>query len=577
MKIARITLLVTAGLLALAACKREEPAVTATADANPLLAYVPGDTPYLAADLEPTPRDVVDAYLERFQPTFDMIQAMLDDLQLEIHSDGSAEMQQAALMAAVVNELDGKLNRAGLESLGLSLESHKAFYGMGVFPFARVALADAEALRAAIGRVEAEAGMVFPETTSGSASYYRLSGDDHPMGIYIAILPDHMAMGVFPTSLEDELLPNLLAQSQPNDGFDAGSALAEMNVDKGFLGYGSGFFDFRRIAAEIMLPESRTNRGLRDIEQFQTPSFDAGCVAEIGGLIDKAPRMVMGTTELTANAIGIKYQLEMEEALADALTGLVSDVPPAARDGGDLMDASLAIQAGRLRAFLLEQAMAYASNPFECDRLQALNQSANQALEQMNQPLPPFIGNLNGLRIRLQEVDFNQPAPETSRGLVVLEVEKPQMLVGSAQMLIPGLENLELEPGSDPVEVPQELMTLAVDGMHVHAVMSKDALGISMGENQAELLMGFLEADAENGGAFFSVEYDMAAQMQWQQTMSGAASDHSGEEGATAEAQEMMDLLNEMEQSYRDMLGRTRLELRFVPDGFEIHNRMTFN
>ena len=164
MKIARITLLVTAGLLALAACKREEPAVTATADANPLLAYVPGDTPYLAANLEPTPRDVVDAYLERFQPTFDMIQAMLDDLQLEIHSDGSAEMQQAALMAAVVNELDGKLNRAGLESLGLSLESHKAFYGMGVFPFARVALADAEALRAAIGRVEAEAGMVFPES-----------------------------------------------------------------------------------------------------------------------------------------------------------------------------------------------------------------------------------------------------------------------------------------------------------------------------------------------------------------------------------------------------------------------------
>ena len=39
----------------------------------------------------------------------------------------------------------------------------------------------------------------------------------------------------------------------------------------------------------------------------------------------------------------------------------------------------------------------------------------------------------------------------------------------------------------------------------------------------------------------------------------------------------MMDMLNEVEQSYRDMLGRARIELRFVPDGFEIHNRMTFN
>jgi hypothetical protein len=193
----------------------------------------------------------------------------------------------------------------------------------------------------------------------------------------------------------------------------------------------------------------------------------------------------------------------------------------------------------------------------------------------MNQPMPPFIGNINGFRLQLQEVDFQQPDPATSRGLLVLEVEKPQMLVGSAQMFIPGLEDLALEPGGEPVEVPQELMTVAVDGMHVSAAMSKNALAVSLGKDQSASLMAFLEADDDNDGAFLSVDYDMAAQMQFQDTMQNLAL-AAQDDQADPEAQQMMEMLREVEQSYRDMLGRSRLELRFVPDGFEIHSHATF-
>ncbi len=577
MKFSRTAILVTVGTLLLMACKSKEESALEAAPQNPLLSYVSADTPYLFANLEPTPSEVVDAYLGRFKPTFDLVQTMLDDLHVEIRSDGSSDMNHAALMVAIMNELDGKLNRAGLESLGLSLESHKALYGMGAFPVMRLALKDADALRAAIARVEAEAGFTFTARQAGEISYWRLAEGDEQGGVYIAILPDHLAIGLFPSALENEFLPEFLGQADPVGTFDANGALATLNREKGFLDYGSGYLDFHKLAAEFMLPDSRTNRGLSASGHALTPGFNEVCVTEINGLIDEVPRMVLGTMELSVDAIGIQYQFEMASGLASQLAHLVSDVPTAEESPDNMLAMSLAVQTGRLREFLLEKAMERVSQPFACEQLQTANEMANQALAQMNQPMPPFIGNINGLRLKLQDIDFTNPAPENARGIVVLEVEKPQMLVGSAQMFIPGLENLNLEPGGEPVEVPQELMTLSIDGMHISAAMSKDALALSMGKDQQAGLMGFLEQDGENEGTFFSVSYDMAAQMQFQDHMQAQASSAAAANGeVNPETQQVMDLMQEMADAYRDTLGRARVEFRFTPAGFEIYNQMTF-
>ena len=56
------------------------------------------------------------------------------------------------LMHAVLTEMDGKLNRPGLESMGFDLQSDKVIYGMGAFPVIRLGLSDAAALRATILR-----------------------------------------------------------------------------------------------------------------------------------------------------------------------------------------------------------------------------------------------------------------------------------------------------------------------------------------------------------------------------------------------------------------------------------------
>jgi len=578
MKFSRITVsaLLLGSALLLAACKGKDESA-AQAPTNPLLSFVPANAPYLFANLEPTPAAVIDAYLARFQPTLDMAQAMLEDISVEIRSDGSGNPSEAAVLSALLEEIDGKLNRPGLESLGLSLESHKAFYGMGVFPVVRVALKDPAALRAAIGRVETNSGATMPVLQAFGQSYWKIGGDHGQMAAYIAILPDHLAMGLFPPAAEDLFLAEFLGQQKPASPLEAQAALAELNRSKGFQPHGSGFVDLRRLVDEFLQADSRTSTALQASGHVALPAFDAVCAGEIRGLVAKAPRLVAGTTELTANAIGMRYQLELEPTLAGRLAKLVSDVPRAEDDPGYLVSMALAIQVGRLREFLLEKTTEWVNAPFQCQQLAGFNAMAEQLLVQLNRPMPPFIGNINGFRLKLASLDLDELAPQNASGILVLEVDKPQMLTGLAQSFVPGLENLQLEPGGDPVQLPEELMSVAVDGMHVSAAMSSDALGFALGQDQQAGLLDYLEAEGDNEGAFFSVSYDMAAQMALQSRMRDQAAARAGEAPEDPQAARALELMREVEKSYQAMLGRAWLEMRLTEEGFEAYNRMTFN
>ena len=122
-----------AAVLARAACGKREDAVTAPPDltaANPLLAYVPADTPYLLANLEPPPEEVIEVYLERMQPVLDAMQDELGRVRsgLESSTEGAVARQDEGtrFARALLAELDGRLSREGLNSLGLDIRSNKA-------------------------------------------------------------------------------------------------------------------------------------------------------------------------------------------------------------------------------------------------------------------------------------------------------------------------------------------------------------------------------------------------------------------------------------------------------------------
>ena len=182
---------------------------------------------------------------------------------------------QAKLATAILDELGGNLNADGLEKLGISMQSHHAFYAMGVFPVIRFELTDAQALRNAIGRLEAKMGFEMPVKELNGTSYWRIAENGSPVGAYLAILDNQLAISVFPVSAEDSMLATFLGQEMPEVSIASTNALAIMNSEKGYTAYGSGLIDLQQLANEFLNPDSATLSFLGPDIDYDPANLDA--------------------------------------------------------------------------------------------------------------------------------------------------------------------------------------------------------------------------------------------------------------------------------------------------------------
>lgn len=568
MKFSRTFVLILSSALLLTACNKEDEAVVAVkANTNPLLAYVPADTAYVYADLEPVPEAITDAYVTRFQPALDVLTKKINEFQAEYQAGDHQGKPAARLASAVLDELGGSISEENLNRVGLSTRAHFAFYAEGVFPVIRLGLIDAGALRSAIGRIEAKMGVELPASELNGAKYWRLAEDDMPVGIYIAIDDRQLVLSMFPVGAEDSLLPVFLGQQMPAQSLASNNTLGVMNHAKGYAGYGTGYLDIQKLADEILDPGSHTRGMLGDKLNSELDSLDAVCVEEVKSMIAKTPRMTAGITRLTANEMAMRYDLEIEPSLATSLAALVSDVP-AATPGDYLLSASLALKVGKLREFVLEKATALTANPYQCSRLQDFNDEAEKLVSQLNIPMPPMVNNLLGVRIMINDYD---PSTSLTRGdgLLAVHVDKPEMFVGMASMIIPGFENLDLANQKEPVRIPPEMTHL--EGMDVFALMGQSAIGVAVGEQHLAELKPFMNAAPQTNGTLLSVSNNLAKQMEMEAALTSQFNiDIDHDDTPVHEFSEAM------KQVYTDMLGQSRVDVRLTPDGLHIDSSMTF-
>lgn len=569
MKFTRTLALIVIATLFFTACGKDSDETVAAVkeNTNNLLAHAPADTAYVFANLEPAPEKITNAYVERFQPILDIMSEEVNKFQ-EDYNAGNLEGNEIARLAmAFLDELGGDLSTENLEKLGISLQSNHAIYATGVFPVARLGLNDAQALRDAITRIEAKMGYELPEMDLNGTAYWRVTDDEMPVAVYFAIFGQQLAVSVFPVSAEDSLLAAFLGQEMPAESIASNNALGIMNSKKGYTSYGSGIIDIQKMADEILNSDSSTRRFLGLQLNTQIDSLDPVCVAEIKSIIAKAPRMTAGTTRLTANEVTMRYDLEIENSLAAGLASLVSNTP-AASTGDHLLSASLAVKVGKLRTFILEKATAIVTTPYQCANMQQLNLQAEQLMTQLNIPMPPMINNLMGIRARADDFD---PAGNItqSNGLLALHVDKPEMFVGMATMMVPGFETLDLANQTEPVRIPPEV--LHMEGIDVFALMSDSAIGASVGEKHVKDLEGFLNAEPQDNGTFLSFSHDMSKQLEIQAAMAEQFQiDTDGNPSAVHDYSEAM------KAAYKDILGHSRVEMRLSADGLHVDSSMTF-
>ena len=587
MKSMRLAALVVASLAMLFACSKEDvPQTISSAAGNTLLSYVPVASPYLAANLEPVPNEVIDSFLEKAAPVLLTLQAELVSERARLESEPGAVDTESKLALALLQELDGKLNRPGLESLGFDLQSNKVVYGMGAFPVFRVTLLNAATLKATVQRILDRAGIPAPEQNFQGQAYWRLAADtpsghyraEIAGGLYIAILADHIALSIFPTAAENDLLPFFLGMKKPESP-DAEARLKEINALYGFEPYFSGLLDLQMLASEFLQPDSMLSRILDQAGAESLKTLSSSCKDEYKEIISHTPRLVAGMKELTPNAVALQYILETQPELAKQLSGLVADVPLVDAVSSRMLEFSFGLKFGPVRDFLRDKAMAITQAPYQCEHLQQLNVNAADALAKIDQPLPPLVNNFRGLRLSLNKLSLNQSMPEGAQGLLAVHVEQPEMFVGMAQMFIPDLSGLNLVKGNPPVEIPSSLIPLP--GIVAFAALSDNAIGVSLGAGEENGLVPYLAQKSVEKGTFMSLNYDTAAYLDFTRGINEKGTSHQedAESGLTAVQQNedvALRIAKAVQESYKAVAGRSQLSMRFTEHGLVIDNRMTF-
>ena len=150
------------------------------------------------------------------------------------------------------------------------------------------------------------------------------------------------------------------------------------------------------------------------------------------------------------------------------------------------------------------------------------------------------------------------------------------MFVGMAQMFLPNLAELALQPGSPPVRLPESL--IQVPGIVAYAAMSDDAIGLAVGEGEEAGLPDYLSQEPENDGTFFSASYDMAEYMKYTQmlqtnTAIDTGQNDNGEDDVAALSSKYSEA---MVKAYKEMAGRGYVAMGFTADGVVFDNRVTF-
>ncbi len=619
MKFARSLALLSLTAVLISACGKDEAeqqkAAAEEGGQNSLLALVPADTPYLGGNLQPVPDAIIDNYLTRFEPALVSLEAELDRARAELASnpDGEPDDQGERLLHALLQEVDGKLNRAGLESLGFDLSAESVVYGMSAFPVMRTSLSDASTLRATVQRVLDKAAIEAPQLEFQGQSYWRIipdtdrhghdadsdvdvevdtdagvdvdinviadrhsdsdpatdvtdDDDNADVAIYVSILSDHLAVGMLPIASEAAVLPAFLGLEKPADSV-AADKLGEINQRFGYTPYGTGVLDLQKFADELLNPDSLIGQLLASEGHDLANAVSDQCRSEFNSIVAHTPYFYTGITELSETAVGNQMVVQTGPGIAAELINLVSDVPVANASSALLAELALGLKVGPLRDFLRSKAMAVIEQPYQCEHLVEMNTRAQEAADQLNQPIPPMVNNLLGLRVAISRLGVDQTAPESAEGMIALHVTQPEMLVGMAQMLVPSLAELKLAPGEPPVQIPSDV--LPIPGVVLYAAQSQSALGFSVGEGQQQGLTAFINEKGKANGTFLSVNYDTATYLDMAGQM-GAASMDADDSASTA------GVVESFQSVYKSMADRSDTRVAFTKDGLVIDSNMTF-
>jgi len=551
--------------LMLAGCGKDEETV---AD-DTLLKYVPADTAYVFASLEPLPDDVMD----EIEPMLDRVlisyRAVLQEVvaakkgELTEEQQNSEEAQRAK---ALVDELSTLLSVQGMRDAGIARDSLMAFYGNGLLPVMRIGLSDGALFEAAIARFEERAGTDLAVAEAAGQSYRYFEAEE--IRVIIAVVDDQAVFALVPAEFDDAQTSRALGLTLPDSSIAESTVLQDIIAKYDYTNHVVGFVDVAAIVERFVGQPTGLDVDLMALLEHDNIELSDVCKTEIRDAAAVAPRMVIGYTGISAKRFDSSLVFELRDDIASGLQALPAVVPGLGGDRGGLMSFGMSVDLKAARSFMETRLDAMEADPFECEHFADVQGGVAQARESLNQPLPPMVYDFKGFVAVIDEIEgldvATQTPPTSVDGSFLLAMDNVQELVTMGARFSPELEALNLQSGGDPV--PLDLPQLQAMGMSAFVALTDGALAVSMGEESESEVQDLLVAEGSTPPPFMSFSIDAA---RYYSFMGEAIA--AGELGEDAPTPEMKAALNDLMQSVADFYDRMSGDILFTENGVEMH------
>lgn len=557
-----VTVLLAAG------CSKDSGEVSPLESADTLLAFVPADSPYVVANVEPLP----DGLLDKIEPKVDeVLGAYRAVVAAGFHAglaEADAELDEAEVdrVEAIASELSSLMSVEGLRGAGLGRDSTAVFYGNGLLPVLRIRLSDASLFEAAMQRLEEKAGESLPVASLGDLQYRYV--DAEQVKIIIATVGNDFVLTMAPAAFTDEQLGRLIGLAPLAKNIASAGKLQALADEYGYTNHYVGFVDVEAIVGSALGDASGLDADLLGLLPADRPQPSDVCKAEIIEMAGVVPRVVFGYTEVATDRMAANVVVRMRDDIAAGLAKLPAPVPGLGGDKGALLSIGMSIDAMAARNFYEERLNAVEADPFECPEFAPVQQSVEAGRIALEQQVPPMIYDFQGFLAvveKLEGMDLATNTPPTSvDGRFLLAMKNAPNLVALGAMFSPELAALGIEPDGKPVRFESPQMQGIVQAAWV--AMTDDALALAAGEGQEARLAEMLGAPLSKDGTFLSISMDMSRYY----AFIGEAIKLSAEEDDEALPEDMQQAVSDLMAASSKFYDRLAADVRLTARGVEI-------
>ncbi|MCP1374024.1 hypothetical protein [Dyella lutea] len=512
-------------------------------DKDAPLAFVPADTPYVAANL-----DVLDDSTREalFAQANAQLPAQVAQMKAAADELKAKDPDAANLLRAFAGEFDGKTIEQFAKNTGLDTKGYSAFYGLGLAPVARFQLSDPAAFDAFVGRLEAAYGKKLEVAKVGSTSYRRYVSKESGTELILAVVGKQAVAALLPADVSDHLLREALGLDRPAKSLQDAGRLATLAKAKGYGKQAVGLVDLTRLLpliasgkdplflamfkAHAETESAKTGEPVAN--QMQIP---ASCETDATRIAARVPALSFGYTRLDAKHQDMRMDLSLASDITQAFSGLKVALPGLGTDGSAPFDVSFALPVTELRTFWSAQADAVAAKPFTCPALADLNDGfAKLGPSMQKAAIPPF-GDLLGVRIALDSLNAgNGQGMPGFTGRIVVGTKNPAGLLAMGQMMTPALAQLKVSPDGTPVALPADMTRILSQPGWI--AMGEKALALGIGTGEDAKLADTLKQPGGDAGQMMRLHLDGAMYQSWVKLMMDKADSLAAMSEAMAKA-----------------------------------------